>query len=151
MNTKEPWLVFEFANLNGEINPLIFKEPLKVMAAFSVNEVLPCFEKVQEEVNKGYYAAGFLSYESAPAFDSAFVTNLNYQMPLIWFGIFSEPEQQSLGHTGDYTLTEWQSSVSMEEYIQSIEAIKQGIERGDTYQTNYTIRLHSQFQGDDFA
>ncbi|MBM7654645.1 aminodeoxychorismate synthase component I [Neobacillus cucumis] len=151
MNTKEPWLVFEFANLNGEINPLIFKEPLKVMAAFSINEVLPCFEQVQEEVNNGYYAAGFLSYESAPAFDSAFVTNSNYQMPLIWFGIFSEPEQQCLGHTGDYTLSEWQSSVSMEEYTQSIEAIKEGIERGDTYQTNYTIRLHSQFQGDDFA
>ena len=30
-------------------------------------------------------------------------------------------------------------------------AIKQAIENGDTYQANYTIRLHSQFHGDDTA
>ena len=30
-------------------------------------------------------------------------------------------------------------------------SIKQAIENGDTYQANYTIRLNSQFQGDDIA
>ena len=68
---KEPWLVFEFAASQGEIKPLLFRKPHKVVAAYTVNEVLPCFELVQEEVNKGYYAAGFLSYESATAFDAA--------------------------------------------------------------------------------
>ena len=33
----------------------------------------------------------------------------------------------------------------------SIMSIKQAIEVGNTYQTNYTIRLNSQFQGDDIA
>jgi len=75
MDTKhrEPWLVFEFANSEGEIKPLIFKKPQKVIAAFTIEEVLPCFQLVQEEVNNGYYAAGFLSYESAAAFDPAFI------------------------------------------------------------------------------
>jgi len=148
---KEPWLVFEFANSEGDINPLIFKRPLKVIAAFAINEVLPCLKLVQEEVNNGYYAAGFLSYESAPAFDAAFNTNKESTMPLLWFGIFAEPENQSFSSTGTYALTEWEPSVSLEEYNQSIQAIKDGIERGDTYQTNYTIRLHSHFEGDDFA
>ncbi|PFO01514.1 aminodeoxychorismate synthase, component I [Bacillus sp. AFS076308] len=148
---KEPWLVFEFANSEGDINPLIFKRPIKVIAAFTINEVLPCLKLVQEEVNNGYYAAGFLSYESAPAFDAAFITNKESKMPLLWFGIFAEPEYQSFSSTGSYALTKWEPSVSLEEYNQSIQAIKDGIERGDTYQTNYTIRLHSHFEGDDFA
>ena len=148
---KEPWLVFEFAASQGEIKPLLFRKPHKVVAAYTVNEVLPCFELVQEEVNKGYYAAGFLSYESAPAFDAAFITNTEGKLPLLWFGIFSEPEHEIISSQGAYALTAWEPSVSLEEYTQSIQAIKQGIERGDTYQTNYTIRLHSHFEGDDFA
>ncbi|MBT2658323.1 aminodeoxychorismate synthase component I [Bacillus sp. ISL-18] len=153
MDTKHrvPWIVFEFANRDGKIEPLIFKEPKKVIAALTIEEVLPCFQLVQEEVNNGYYAAGFLSYESAAAFDAAFSTNSDSKMPLLWFGIFTEPGGEIISSQGSYTLTEWEPSVSLEEYTQSIHAIKHGIERGDTYQTNYTIRLHSQFQGDDYA
>ncbi|PLS05442.1 aminodeoxychorismate synthase component I [Neobacillus cucumis] len=148
---KEPWLVFEFANSEGEIKPQIFRKPIKVIAAFTINEVLPCFKLVEEEVNNGYYAAGFLTYESAAAFDAAFITNSDSKIPLLWFGIFSEPEHDFISSQGSYTLTKWEPSVSIKEYTQSIQAIKQGIERGDTYQTNYTIRLYSQFEGDDFA
>jgi len=153
MDTKhrEPWIVFEFANSNGEIEPLVFSKPKKVIAAFTIEEVLPCFQLVQEEVNNGYYAAGFLSYESAAAFDAAFITSSDSKMPLLWFGIFTEPGSDIISSQGSYTLTEWEPSVSLEEYTQSIDAIKHGIERGDTYQTNYTIRLQSQFQGDDYA
>ena len=153
MDTKhrEPWLVFEFANSEGEIKPLIFKKPQKVIAAFTIEEVLPCFQLVQEEVNNGYYAAGFLSYESAAAFDPAFITNSNHKMPLLWFGLFSEPEYELKSAKGSYTLSKWESSVSLEDYTQSIQAIKEGIARGDTYQTNYTIRLQSRFEGNDFA
>ena len=57
----------------------------------------------------------------------------------------------SLSSTGAYSLTKWNSSVSMDEYRESIMSIKQSIENGDTYQTNYTIRLNSQFHGDDIA
>ena len=39
----------------------------------------------------------------------------------------------------------------MDTYDQAINYIKQCIESGDTYQTNYTIRLHSQFNGDGLA
>ncbi|WP_160719221.1 aminodeoxychorismate synthase component I [Bacillus sp. USDA818B3_A] len=148
---KEPLLIFEFASSQGEIKPLIFKNPQKVIAAFTIDEVLPCFQLVQEEINNGYYAAGFLSYESAPAFDAAFITHTESKMPLLWFGIFSEPEHQSTNHTGNFTLSGWEPSVSLEEYTRSIQAVKDGIERGDTYQTNYTIRLTSQFEGDDLA
>ena len=148
---KEPLLSFEFSSSTGEIKPLTFRHPHKVIIAHSIEEVLPCFQLIQEAVSEGFYAAGFLSYESAPAFDPAFKVNDGHSMPLLWFGIFSEPQPEVLNSTGDYHLAEWNSSVSIAEYQASIMAIKQAIENGDTYQANYTIRLHSQFQGDDLS
>jgi para-aminobenzoate synthetase / 4-amino-4-deoxychorismate lyase len=151
MKQKAPLLSFEFAASNGKITPFTFQNPLKVIVAHTVDEVVPSLERVQEEVEKGNYAAGFLTYESSAAFDSACTIKEGSTMPYLWFGIFSEPQVQSVCSTGTYTVTEWEPSVSMDEYEQSILAIKQAIKLGNTYQTNYTIRLHSQFNGDDVA
>ncbi len=146
-----PLLSFEFSSSKGEIEPLTFSEPHKVIIANTIEEVLPCFQMIQNAIDDGYYAAGFLSYESASAFDPAYRVKEEHSMPLLWFGIFSEPQHMSLSSTGAYSLTKWNSSVSMDEYRESIMSIKQSIENGDTYQTNYTIRLNSQFHGDDIA
>ncbi|MEQ2525159.1 aminodeoxychorismate synthase component I [Bacillaceae bacterium CLA-AA-H227] len=146
MKTNQPLLAFDFAN-----KPLTFTNPLKVIIAHTIEEVLPCFEQIQEAIENGYYVAGYLSYESAPAFDSAYKVNVKSQLPLLWLGVFSEPQQQSVNSDGSYSLSDWIPSVSMDEYEASIQSIKNAIENGDTYQTNYTIRLHSEFQGDDLA
>ena len=146
-----PLLSFEFSSSKGEIEPLTFSDPHKVIIAHTIEEVLPSFQMIQDAIDDGYYAAGFLSYESASAFDPAYRVKEEHSMPLLWFGIFSEPQHMSLSSTGAYSLTKWNSSVSMDEYRESIMSIKQSIENGDTYQTNYTIRLNSQFHGDDIA
>ncbi len=156
METKKiiqqgPLLSFEFASLKGELNPLIFKNPLKVITCNALEDVLPSLELVQNAVQEGYYAAGFLTYESAPAFDSAYKVKSGNAMPFLWFGIFAEAEQGSLNSNGAYTIAKWSPTVSMDEYQASIKSIKQSIEYGITYQTNYTLQLHSQFQGDDIA
>ncbi len=151
METKHPLLSFEFADSNGKIRPQTFQNPLKVIVAHEITDVLPCFQLVQDMVDDGYYAAGFLSYESAPAFDPAYRVKDGTTVPLLWFGIFSEPLEQPLSSTGPFQQTEWKPSVSMDEYNRSISSIKQAIECGETYQTNYTIRLNSHFQGDDIA
>jgi para-aminobenzoate synthetase / 4-amino-4-deoxychorismate lyase len=150
-NQKEPLLSFEFATNTGKIQPLTFKNPQRVIVAETIADVLPSFQLIQDEIKNGNYAAGFLSYESAPAFDSAFKVRSGHSMPLLWFGIFQQPEKQTIKSDGTFKLTEWKPSVSPDEYHESILSIKDSIENGDTYQTNYTIRLNSQFQGDDIA
>ncbi|KAA9024217.1 aminodeoxychorismate synthase component I [Niallia endozanthoxylica] len=150
-NQNEPLLSFEFASSTGEIKPIIFSQPLKVMIAYTLEEVLPCFQMIQEAIRKGYYAAGYLSYESAPAFDSAFRVNEESTMPLLWFAIFNEPQTGTLNSGGTYKHSNWIPSVSLDEYDASIQYIKHRIEAGDTYQANYTIRLHSEFEGDDIS
>lgn len=151
LTEQKPLLSFEFANSTGEVIPHTFRNPQKVIMAHTIEEVLPSFQLVQEAVNNGYYAAGFLSYESASAFDPAYKVKVGNTMPLLWFGLFSEPQRESISGTGSYKLTEWKPSVSMEEYHASIMSIKQSIENGETYQANYTIRLNSEFQGDNIS
>jgi len=150
-NKQAPLLSFEFASTTGKIEPLTFRNPLKLIITHTVDEVLPSLQLVQEAVRDGYYAAGFLTYESAAAFDRAYKVKEENKMPLLWFGIFSEPEREVLSSKGNYTLTNWESDTDMDTYGKSIENIKQEIEHGNTYQTNYTIRLQSKVNGDDIA
>jgi para-aminobenzoate synthetase / 4-amino-4-deoxychorismate lyase len=151
MENKEPLLTFEFADSAGRINPLTFQNPHSVITAHKIEDVLASLHLVQEAVEKGYYAAGFLSYESAPAFDSAFRVREGGTFPLLWFGLFSHPEQETQSSSGEYSVGKWKPSITMEEYNQAISSIKKSIQDGITYQTNYTIRLHSTFKGDGLA
>ncbi|NJO21570.1 MAG: aminodeoxychorismate synthase, component I, partial [Spirulinaceae cyanobacterium RM2_2_10] len=49
---------------------LHFQHPTAILVATSQTEVLPLLTRVQQAVTRsGVYAAGFLSYEAAPAFD----------------------------------------------------------------------------------
>lgn len=146
-----PLLSFEFADSLGKIQPLTFIKPLKEITAHHIEEVMPCFLLIEEAIRNGYYAAGFLSYESAAAFDSAYKVKEGYTTPLLWFGIFSEPLNKPLSSNGAYQLSNWSPSVTPSEYEAAIKSIRQSIESGDTYQTNYTIQLTSDFQGDDIA
>lgn len=150
MDGKQPLLSFEFATSKGII-PHTFRNPENIIIATTIEEVLPCLESVQYAVEQGCFAAGFLSYECAPAFDPAFKVKAGNIMPLLWFGIFSDVIHETISGDGHYTLTKWKPSIGRSQYDKNIDSIKQYIERGDTYQTNYTIRLTSQFQGDDIA
>ena len=87
INQQKPLLSFEFADLNGKIQPLTFVKPLKVITANHIEEVLPCLQLIQDAIHNGYYAAGFLSYESAPAFDPAYKVKAGayHAITLVWY------------------------------------------------------------------
>ena len=84
-------LLFEFANEQGMKQPVFFTQPSKIIVAHNQDEVLSKLSEVQKIVDEGYYAAGFVSYEAAPAFDEAFSVKSETKMPLLWFGIFEKP------------------------------------------------------------
>lgn len=151
IENQKPLLYFEFATSKGKIQPFTFVNPTKIISTNVIEEVLPCLEEVQQSVQEGFYAAGFLSYESAPAFDSSLNVKKNSTMPLIWFGIFKEPLNTMPSSSRQYTITNWEPDVTQEEYREAIQDIKSAIEKESTNQVNYTIRLNAQFQGDSFA
>ena len=124
---------------------LEFSRPREVVSAVSVAEVLPALRRVEEAVaRKGHYAAGFISYEAAPAFDPALTTRDSGGFPLLWFGLYDKAEEVDLPGPApglDLGKTSWQASVGVAEFEGNVKRIKELIRSGDTYQVNYTYRL----------
>ncbi|MFC1467867.1 hypothetical protein ACFLQY_04160 [Verrucomicrobiota bacterium] len=58
----------------GATEWLHFKSPGRIITAHSIAEVLPALKEAEAATDAGQYAAGFLCYEAAAAFDPAFET-----------------------------------------------------------------------------
>lgn len=147
----KPLLSFDFKDHEGKESTCTFRNPQDIIVATTIDEVLPSLKKIQDAVNNGYYAAGYLSYEAAPAFDQAFQVNGNQKMPLLWFGIFDKPVNERLPSNKPFHTSMWHTQTDTDEYNHSIDKIKQHIAGGNTSQVNYTVRMHSQLYGDSIA
>ncbi|HEY0737112.1 MAG TPA: aminodeoxychorismate synthase component I [Herpetosiphonaceae bacterium] len=152
MPTTEPMLLFDFPDPTGRRRPLRFADPVELIVARTLDEVRPALRAVQRAVDAGYYAAGYLAYEAAPAFDPALQVQPGTDLPLLWFGIFREPcAAAPEPEESTFQLSSWQPNVSQTAYRRNIAAIREAIAQGETYQTNYTLRLRAAFSGDDWA
>lgn len=150
---EEGSLLFEFADKEGKVTPQWFRHPLEVLTAASVEEVQQIFARVDELLNQGYYVAGYVAYEAAPAFDESFTVHTETDWPLVWFGVYDGPVEDSgdQDRCGSFSVSDWQPIGDYETYKEGIGKIKEGIERGDTYQVNYTTRLRAAIKGEDYA
>src|SRR5574339_534310 len=140
---------------------LHFARPHRVLAVTELREVLPALREVERLVQEnGWYAAGFLSYEAAPAFDPALKTRpaLTWsdersgpqdEFPYLWFGLYPEPGAVILpAPEKPRESLAWLSTVERPTYQDAIEKIKGYIADGRTYQVNYTMRLRAAFPGE---
>ena len=144
-----------------------FKEPITVLIAHSVQEVLPLLREAENAVSqKGLHAAGFVSYEASPAFDQALTTHVPGDFPLAWFGIYktvlssprkkplscaplpdltlfslSYEEREEKGRGKSLEHASFRGEVTPEQYQKAFSKIKEHIRNGDTYQVNYTFRM----------
>jgi para-aminobenzoate synthetase / 4-amino-4-deoxychorismate lyase len=131
---------------NGEW--LHFREPYRLIEAKRPEEVLPALRELEQltQINN-WYAAGFLSYEAAAAFDPALQTRASARanpFPYLWFGLYPHPHTVSLPKPGDPTQElNWLPTIDEASYHAAVEKIKQHIAEGRTYQVNYTMRLQT--------
>ena len=138
---------------------LVFAEPVEVLAAERLDEVAPVVAQAVARVEaEGLFAAGFLAYEAAPAFDPALAAHSaapGAGPPLAWFALFGraeaveDPFAAAGGVPGNgYALGSWRASLGEPAYRRAIAKIKGLIASGDTYQVNFTYRLAASFAGD---
>ena len=124
----------------------LFERPQEVVVARTLDDVLPALERVETACTRdGNYAAGFLSYEAAPAFDASLTTQRPDGFPLLWFGIYDTCLERTLEELGPPAAAVsgelWQPSVSAEQYARVFAQLQELIRAGDTYQVNYTYRI----------
>jgi para-aminobenzoate synthetase / 4-amino-4-deoxychorismate lyase len=147
-------LIFNFnKSFLASAPPLVFSEAERIITAHRIDEIQGALGEIATANRAGKYAAGFLSYEAAAAFDPALQTKsrrADDDFPLLWFGIFDPASVSNTPPVAGlelYNIADWQPDTSPEQYTESIKKIRAGILEGDIYQANYTLRLKSQFSG----
>ncbi len=137
---------------------LHFFKPHRIIQVDELNDVIPALRQIEDLIKlNGWHAAGFLSYEAAPAFDKAHQTHPNPDFPLLWFGLYPAPRVITLPEPFDQTqdrpasakpaLT-WLPTVDRDRYNAAVAQIRDHIAAGQTYQVNYTLRLQTDFHTD---
>ena len=146
-------LCFDFTGDGNSLSPLLLTRPVRIVAAYRVEEVLPALRAVQAAVaEQGLTAAGFVSYEAAPAFDAAMQVRPASRLPLVWFGLFTGPTEPDMdAPPGPFALTPWEANLSETQFTEDVAQIRAAIGNGACYQVNHTLRLRAHFTGDDFA
>ena len=134
-------------NENGEW--LHFAQPYHIIAAEKLEDVLLALHEIERLIKvNNWYAAGFLSYEAAPAFDPALQTHASAGFPYLWFGLYPKPRSVALPKPNqDKETLNWHPTIDRDTYDAAIERIKTNIAEGWTYQVNYTMRLQTEFAG----
>jgi len=131
---------------------LRFTGPVRVLAARTRDEVVPCLDEMESALTRGLYAAGFIAYEAAPAFHVELVTQPpGGDLPLLWFTLYRGVEESASlppATPGDFSLGSWTAAVDQDAYLEAVNRIRELAAAGDTYQVNYTFPLEASFEGD---
>ena len=125
---------------------LEFISPCRIITTRQIQEVIPLLRRIEDASRReGLYAAGFISYEAAPAFDPALPVRVDGEFPLIWFGLFDQASEINLPENAEQSVSSlsWHSSVTVTEYQRCLSEIRKFIREGDTYQVNFTYRLQA--------
>ncbi len=140
-----------FVSQRGELR---FRHPSATIKADTPAEVPAALDRLRDAVENGHYAAGFLAYEAAPAFDPAFVTHPpSSSAPIMWFGVYNRCEELPPPPlpAARFNVGEWRSHLEETDYYAALAKIRDYIAAGDTYQVNYAMPLSASFEGDPLA
>ena len=137
-------LRFDFPGPGGAVRGRVYERPVEVLHATSLDEVVPALTAAAAAARSGCWVAGFLSYEAAPAFDRALCTHAPGRLPLLWLGVFEHVQDvdSTAGAPAPQPL-EWTSATPAAAYEVAFARIHEALLAGETYQVNYTTRLHA--------
>ena len=131
---------------------LFFENPVRILTTRRLDEIRPALQEIEAAVNQqGLFAAGFISYEAAPAFDPALkVRPDNSGFPFVWFGLYPPPLASThcplASVVRPLSSDLWTPSITTEDYARTVAKLRQYLFDGDTYQVNYTFRLAQSLQ-----
>ncbi len=116
------------------------------LRAETIEEVVGVVEGADEAPRQGLWAAGYVAYECAPAFDSGLAVHsrdpeVSGNVPLAWFGLYREYATTPLRlprASGGAPPTKWRPMIAEGEYLTKVGSILDEIAVGNVYQVNFT-------------
>ncbi|MEE8227083.1 MAG: chorismate-binding protein, partial [Kiloniellales bacterium] len=140
----------------------LFEAPVEVVRCDRPEDAPAALARVADAARRGLYAAGFLSYELGYLLEPKLAPLLPAQrcQPLIWFGLFDEPQELDPAgagrwveerQAGGYRVDDLRLSVDRRDYLAAAGRVKDYIAAGDVYQINLTFKYLFGFSGDPLA
>ncbi len=149
----------------------LFTEPKDIIAVYTFADLEQAFQKIDDALKKGDYAAGYVAYEAGFYFNPKLqhaISDKKQRSPLLWFGIYSAPyvfdhlnkqsnrslpafSEKNIPRQKDCHASNFQLSISKPDYLNQIQAIKAHIRNGNIYQLNFTSKLEFDFKGNPAA
>lgn len=115
------------------------------------SEVEPVLAELDRAMARGRWAFGFVSYEAAAGFGLP-VADPVPGLPLAWFGVSTGPVRVPVVSAGSAQRGrnhgDWCPEWTPEVHRERVQAVRARIAAGETYQTNLTTRLRTNFTGD---
>ncbi|MFA5858254.1 MAG: aminodeoxychorismate synthase component I [Elusimicrobiota bacterium] len=151
-----------------------FLDPVHTIKINQLGEIEKRINEIESWVGRGYYAAGYFSYELGYGLDypqgltQKPLVSTCVKVPLAVFTIYRTPmifnhvtgrwvnnggKHLPGGYTGDTTesrgvLSKQKPGITPAVYERNINKIKEYIAAGETYQVNYTFRTKFEFNGE---
>lgn len=143
----------------SNVQSLLFTGPLEQLRFFDGEDRQDFLDRAARWLEKGCYLAGWLGYEFLHdehrlkrRGSSPILADLGVYPPPLRFdhrsGVSDFPAADALPpHDSDYLISDLRPAMEEEQYCRAIRDILEYIAAGDTYQVNYTFKLHFEFSG----
>lgn len=141
----------------------LYRDPVEVVAATRIEEVLPALQQLRAAGARGLHAAGYLTYEAGAAFEPALADRIVHPpagdgAPLLWFGLFADVEHLPAAQVPDLlpppdddVLAAAAPLRSAEVHRAAVARVLEHIRAGDIYQANVALDLQVAVPPDPLA
>lgn len=153
----KPFVLLDDAR-EGGAPARLYRDPVRIVEARTIATVAPALAAVRAAIGAGLHAAGFLTYEAAPAFEPALATGAAGALPLLWFGLFAEVAEVApdavaalLPDPAGAWIAPPVPAIDRAAYGTAFAAIQERIAAGTLYQANLTYRAHAAVLGDPLS
>ncbi|GHH18380.1 aminodeoxychorismate synthase, component I [Sphingomonas glacialis] len=139
-----PFVLLDDAR-DGGAPARLYRDPVRIVAAWTLAQIAPALAELRAARRDGLHAAGFLSYEAGAAFEPALAEPAESDMPLLWFGLFTdfaEIAREDVPGLLPDPAGAWigapESTIDKRHYDTQFAAVQALIAAGDLYQANLT-------------
>ena len=129
----------------------LFTDPEFIISCTDPSLFIKSFEDIERTLDKGYYLAGFISYEAGYYFEKKLYKNKQYDFPLIYLGAYSGPQKSKINSPQQVPSDSPENlslNIDYKQYFADIGKIRDYIAKGDVYQITYCIKLFFKYLGD---
>ena len=116
-----------------------------------MGEAAELLGEAERAAEAGHWVVGYVSYQAAPGFDARLRVPGEPSLPLVWLGVYDHRDDVGPESSERFGLGKWAAGMSKSDHAERVEAIRQSIISGDTYQVNLTFPMTAEFEGSPVA